>query len=326
MRYKADKKSALQNKSFLLLFFKKEGLSYSRSRQYRSVMKNGITPQLLRREATIGIAAASLLAVAAKSARAATPLAALEQRHGGRLGVFGLDTGTGRTLGQRADERFLMCSTFKAFLAACVLHRADTGQERLDRIVHYGKADLFDYAPVARAHLAEGGLTVKALCEAAVTLSDNTAATLLLKNIGGPPAFTRFMRALGDTTTRLDRTELALNTPSGVLDTTTPRAMALTLRTILLGPSLSETSRTMLENWMVASTTGLHRLREGVPKTWVAGDKTGTGHTETNDIAILRPPRRPPIFVAAFYEAPNGGGEGNEAMLREVGAIVAAWV
>src|SRR5215472_9484291 len=138
-------------------------------------------------------------------------LAEIEGKVGGRVGVFALDSGNGRQLTHRPDERFAMCSTFKWVLAAAILARVERAQFSLDERVSYGPPELLDYAPSTRQHVAEGSMTVGALAEAAVTLSDNTAANLLLAKSGGPAAFTEFVRSLGDSVTRLDRTEPALN-------------------------------------------------------------------------------------------------------------------
>ena len=155
-------------------------------------------------------------------------LAEIEAREGGRLGVFVRDTGTGATIEHRADERFPMCSTFKLLTAAAALKRVDQGAERLDRKIAYGPSDLLDYAPIAKAHVAEGGMTVADLCAAAIDWSDNTAGNLVLQSIGGPAGFTQFARSLGDEVTRLDRNEPTLNEslPGDPRDTTSPRAMA----------------------------------------------------------------------------------------------------
>lgn len=259
-------------------------------------------------------------------ARPEAGLAALEARAGGRLGVVALDTGSGRRLAHRAGERFPMCSTFKVLLAGTVLQRVDRGELRLDLRLPYGKADLLAYAPVTTARLAEGGLAVGELCAAAVEVSDNTAANLLLASVGGPGAVTAFARSLGDPVTRLDRTEPALNEarPGDPRDTTTPEAMVATLRTLLLGPALKPESRARLEGWMAACTTGGTRLRAGLPKDWAVGDKTGSGARGTvNDVAILRPPHRAPILVAAYFTGSRASGKDREAVLAEVGRIVA---
>ena len=254
------------------------------------------------------------------------PFVSLEERHGGRLGVFALDTQAGRLLAHRGDERFLMCSMFKLPLAAAVLARADAGQLKLTDQVSYSAADLPGYAPVTKAHLKQGSLSLEELCAAAVEFSDNGAANLLLASLGGPQALTRFARKQGDAVTRFDRTELSLNFASGDLDTTTPQAFVGLVRTILLGDALKPESRQQLMEWMMACETGKKRLRAGLPQGWRAGDKTGTAGPETNDTAIVFPPSRPPVIVSALYDAPKASDDEREAMLRDVGAIVGQWV
>ncbi|UGB37669.1 class A beta-lactamase [Frateuria soli] len=253
-------------------------------------------------------------------------LAALERRHGGRLGVAILDTGDGRRAAHRGDERFLMCSTFKVLTVAAVLARVDRGHERLERRIVFGPEVLLHYAPVTRLHTGTPGMSVEELCAATLTLSDNTAANLLLAALGGPHAVTAFVRELGDTVTRLDRTEPALNVtrPGDLRDTTSPRAMLETLRHLLLGEALAQPSRARLLAWMRGCLTGADKLRAGLPAGWSAGDKTGSGaQGESNDIAILFPPGRPPLLVTAYYAAPAIDARRRSAVLAEVGGIAA---
>lgn len=254
-------------------------------------------------------------------------LADIERRVGGRLGVAVLDTGSGRRIGHRADERFPMCSTFKLLLAAMVLSRVDAGRESLERVLPYGEADLLDYAPITRAHVHEGGMSVAALCAAAIEYSDNTAANVLLRTIGGPSALTGYLRSLGDPSTRLDRTEPTLNSaiPGDPRDTTTPAAMLEDVRRVVLGDALSGHSRDLLRGWLVANTTGAGKLRAGLPPGWRVGDKTGSGaHGATNDVAVLWPTAKAPVLVAAYLvDTAAPAGERNAA-LADVGRIVAA--
>ncbi|WP_437963407.1 class A beta-lactamase [Sorangium sp. So ce260] len=260
-------------------------------------------------------------------AQAAPALARIEAQLGGRLGVAALDTASGARIGHRAAERFAMCSTFKALLAASLLARVDQGQLTLDRRITYREADLLEHAPVTRARLAEGGLTVEELCAAAVETSDNTAANLLLAQIGGPAGLTAYVRSLGDQVTRLDRDEPALNanTPGDPRDTTTPDAMADTYRVLLVGDrALRAASRARLAAWMVRSKTGLARLRAGLPSDWVVGDKTGTsGNGAANDVAVAWPPSRAPIVIACFVDAPSASPDAWNAAHAEVARIVA---
>lgn len=254
----------------------------------------------------------------------AAQLAALERRHGGRLGVAILDTGSGRRASYRGNERFLMCSTFKLLLAAAVLKRVDDGIEKLDRRIVFGKDVLLDWAPLTRQHVGTPGMTVSELCEAAITQSDNTAANLLIASIGGPMAVTRYARNLGDRFMTLDRIEPALNP----CDTTTPSAMLGDMQKVLLGDALSQTSRERLTHWLLNCKTGLQSLRAGLPSCWKAGDKTGqwdgNGAGANNDIAILWPPRRKPLLVTAYYMNQTTDPVGRKAVLAEVGRIVAA--
>ena len=206
-------------------------------------------------------------------------IAAIEARVGGRLGVAVRDAGSGLSFAYRGAERFPLCSTFKLLLTAAVLLRVDQEHERLSRVIRYGEAQLLEYAPVTRARVAEGGLSIGDLCAAAMTFSDNTAANLLLESIGGPVGLTRYLRSWGDSQTRLDRNEPTLNEalPGDLRDTTTPAAMLGDLETLLLGAALLPSSRDQLAGWLVANTTGHARLRAGFPATWRVGDKTGTG-------------------------------------------------
>lgn len=274
--------------------------------------------------------AGSLLVLPTLAGRAAAQdarahLVDLERRHGGRLGVAILDTQTGRRIEHRAGERFAMCSTFKAVAAALVLARVDRGEERLDRRVTYAKSDLVRWSPVTEKHVGTG-MTMAQICEAAITLSDNTAGNLMLESFDGPAAFTAYARSLGDSVTRLDRIETALNeaTPGDPRDTTSPAAMLGTMNRLLLGEALSGPSREQLIAWLVANKTGDKRIRAALPRDWRVGDKTGTGDNgAANDIAILWPPGRAPILVAAYYAEAKATDEQRNAVLAEVGRIAA---
>jgi beta-lactamase class A len=252
-------------------------------------------------------------------------IAALETRAGGRLGVFVLDTASGLSLGHRSDERFPMCSTFKLLTAAAVLAEVDAGREQLDRKIPYGPADLQDYGPITKAHVGDGAMSVGDLCAAAIDWSDNTAANLLLQALGGPAAFTRYARALGDELTRLDRNEPTLNTAiaGDERDTTTPSAMVRDMQAVLIGDKLSDASRRQLETWLIGDKVGDKRIRAGLPPSWRVGDKTGTGDNGTaNVIGIIRPPGRAPILVASYYTGSSGSADERNAVHKEVGGII----
>jgi beta-lactamase class A len=257
----------------------------------------------------------------------------LEYRHGGRLGVAILDVATGNRMEHRANERFPMCSTFKFLAAAFVLTRVDRGEERLDRRITFTKADLVTraghvtWSPVTETRVGGDGMTIGEVCEAAIALSDNTAANLLLASFGGPAALTTYVRSLGDTITRLDRFEPDLNeaTPGDPRDTTRPGAMLENMRKLVLGNSLSSSSRKHLAAWLVATKTGDKRLRAGFPRGWRVGDKTGTSmNGVANDIAVVWPPNRGPLIATVYFAEARASDEQRDAIIAEVGRIACA--
>jgi beta-lactamase class A len=263
----------------------------------------------------------------ALSEKLRTRLGEIEAGVGGRLGVAILDTGSGLQTGRCVNEAFPMCSTFKFLAAATVLARVDSGQEDLNRRIVFSKSDLQEYSPTTQHHVGGAGMSVSELCEAAITLSDNTAANLLLASFGGPAGLTAFTRSLGDKITRLDRNEPRLNEsiPGDPRDTTTPHAMLADMRKLLLTDRLSASSRAQLLAWLIANKTADKRIRAKLPNDWRVGDKTGSGdHGSTNDIAILWPPGRDPILVTVYLTDTTAEASRRDGAIAEVGLLIAS--
>jgi beta-lactamase class A len=283
---------------------------------------------LTRRSAIASIAAAATnpRALLGQKDDLAATLIALEQKSKGRLGVAILFP-NGERVVHRAGERFPMCSTFKFLAASIVLQRVDQGKEHLDRAIPFTKADLVNYSPATEPHAGES-MTVAELCVAALTLSDNTAANLLLASFGGPPTVTAFARSIGDNMTRLDRNETSLNegTPGDPRDTTTPNAMLGNLQRILFGNVLKAPTRDLLTQWMLANTTGKAKFVVGLPANWKVADKTGSGdHGSNNDIGVLYPSIGKPILVASYLtEATALSNDDRNAIHAEIGRLIAS--
>jgi beta-lactamase class A len=250
-----------------------------------------------------------------------------ERETSGRIGVYAANLKTGKKIVWRGQERFVMCSTFKASLVACTLARVDHGQEHLGRMIAFGPQDLQDfYAPVAKQNLAKGRMSVGEMCEAAVELSDNACANLLLAAVGGPAALTGFWRSIGDSVSRLDHNEPVLNRskPGDPHDTTTPLAMAGNLRRFLLGDVLTAPSRGRLLNWLVACKTGANRLRGGLPTSWQIADKTGNnGADAAGDIAMIWPAPDQPIVVCVYTQGGAPSVARLETAFADIGRAVA---
>lgn len=296
--------------------------------QRRSVLASGVSVAL----ASWGLSgcAFSSRQQTAAAKDFADELALVEAQSQGRLGIYVLDTTTGAEAGYRSDERFPMCSTFKTLLAARVLSLVQKGELSLRRKLYYSPSELVPWSPVTEKRVgADGGMTIQDLCEAAIVVSDNTAANVLLDATGGPVALTAWLVELGDKTTRLDRNEPTLNTAiaGDERDTTTPQAMQATLQKLLLGDVFEGFARALLQQWLVDSRTGDKRLRAGMPADWKIGGKTGSGENGTAcDTLIIWPtPQSGPVLVTAYLTGSKSDAAGRDAALAKAGEAIKRW-
>ncbi|MEV0642307.1 class A beta-lactamase [Streptomyces sp. NPDC050619] len=254
----------------------------------------------------------------------------LEQEHTARLGVFARNMRTGRTVSYRADERFPMASVFKTLAAAAVLRDLDRDGEYLAKRIRYTQESVEEsgYAPVTgKPENIAGGMTVGELCDAALRFSDNTAANLLLRELGGPTAITRFCRSIGDGITRLDRWEPALNSaePWRPTDTTTPHAIGLTYARLTLGDVLAPRDRERLTDWLLRNTTSTEKFRKGLPADWLLADKTGSArYGGSNDVGITWPPDGTPIVLSVLTTQPEEAAPADDPLVAETAGLLAA--
>ncbi|MCQ0002718.1 class A beta-lactamase [Streptomyces sudanensis] len=297
------------------------------------------TEARMNRRAVLAAGAGAALAAAVASgpahaapgrrARVEGRLRALERAHGARLGAFAYDTGTGLTVAHRADELFPMASLFKAVAVAAVLRDLDRDGEVLARRLHYTERYVREsgFSPVTeRPENLANGMTVAELCDATLTRSDNTAGNLLLRELGGPTAVTRFCRSVGDGVTRLDRWEPELNSaePWRTTDTTSPRAIGRTYGRLLLGDVLAAPDRERLTRWMLANKTSNERFRAGLPADWPLADKTGGGgYGSNNDAGVAWPPGRPPVVLAVLTTRFAPDAAADNALVAEAAALLA---
>jgi len=280
-----------------------------------------------RRTLLVMSLAVALAGRAEAAARGASGLKSIHKKIGGRLGVHILDSQSGKRIAFNDDERFAMASTFKLPLVAALLWQVDKGAFPLTHALPVDRKDLLTNSPVIEQALAEGatGMTVRDLCNAAISYGDNAATKILLEGIGGPTALTAFARSIGDEVTRFDRSEPDLNSnlPGDERDTTTPHAMVESMLKIFTQDVLSLGSRALLIDWMIAARTGLDRVRKGLPRGWQSGDKTGTGQNGAiNDLVITWPPERRPVIAAVYMSESKLSLQELNAAHAEVGALI----
>ncbi|MFZ5780933.1 MAG: class A beta-lactamase [Pseudomonadota bacterium] len=248
---------------------------------------------------------------------------AAEATLGAKVGLAVHDTGSGRTWLHNADERFPMASTFKALACAALL---DAGPERLATSTTIAADDLQSYAPVTKTMVGRR-VPASELCAITLRTSDNTAANKVLEILGGPARVTSFLRSIGDGTTRLDRMEPDLNEgrPGDPRDTTTPRAMADTMRKLLLGTALEKAAQRRLTQWLLDNEVGGPLLRAGLPSDWRIADRTGAGGFGTRGVvAVMWPPRRAPLVAAIYVTGTRASMEARNAAIAAIGRAIAA--
>ncbi|MFH8569309.1 class A beta-lactamase [Streptomyces sp. NPDC017993] len=248
----------------------------------------------------------------------------LERKFDARLGVYAVDTATGREVAYNDGERFAYASTFKALAAGAVLRKYSLNG--MDRVIKYSKDDLVANSPVTEKHVGTG-LSLGELCDAAVRFSDNTAANLLFDQLGRPKGLDAELEKIGDHVTRMERPEPQLNewAPGSTRDTSTPRALVKDLRAYAVGDVLRKGERAQLTKWLKTNTTGAELIRAGVPKGWVVGDKTGMGGTygTRNDIAVVWPPGAAPIVMAILTNRSKEDGDYDNKLIAEAASVVA---
>ncbi len=273
-------------------------------------------------------AAGFFVACAAAQSRAADdPIQqaaqAAERTLQARVGYAVVDTGSGRSWRQRADERFPMASTAKALVCGALLAR---GEAAMTQPVRIEQADILSYAPDTRDKVGQQ-VAAAELCRMTLHSSDNTAVNLVLEVLGGPPTVTRYLRQIGDPVTRLDRDEPTMNegTPGDPRDTTTPDAMARTLQALVLGDALDAAGSRQLRDWLLGNQVGGPLLRAGVPADWQVADRTGNGgHGTRGIVAVMWPPGQAPVVAAIYITETGASLEARNAAIADIGRAIAA--
>lgn len=247
----------------------------------------------------------------------------VENQLDARVGLAMTDTGSDFSWSHRADERFLMNSTMKVPLCGAVLAQVDAGKMSLSDELPVHQDDILSYAPVTKEHIGQS-MTLDELCYAALDMSDNTATNLLIRHLGGPEAVTQFLRRIGDSVTRSDRYETALNTwePGDPRDTTKPVVMIDTLQKLLLGDALTTGSRDQLVAWMSHGGVTQALLRDDAPASWKIADKSGSGDHNRNIVALITPDDGNPRIVTIYISDTDADFKTRNAALKELGAAV----
>lgn len=230
------------------------------------------------------------------------------------LGVGLMNLESGETYLFEGQRRFPMQSVFKMLLGAAALAEVDARRLSLDETVSLSDLDLSpQHSPIALEWPGRRDYTIGDLLAAAVTESDNTAADVLMKRIGGPGAVTAWLAAKRIRDLRVDRYERELqpaiyDMPSfrpawrtdeayeaarqavpapkrmaamraymaDPRDTATPSGMLQFLQSLDRGGLLSQASTRRLVVLMSQTARAGKRIRAGLPASAVLAHKPGT--------------------------------------------------
>ena len=284
----------------------------------------GLTTCILIATQALALTFAMVTTTRAQAGPLQRAISDIELLHDARIGVAILDVESGGEWLHRGDERFAMASTFKALLCGLVLLRVDNGQLSLDQRVSFSKQDIIRYSPAIRLRVGSS-ITISELCEATLRVSDNTAANLLLQELGGPAEFSEMLRRIGDPITRLDRWEPALNeaAPNDPRDTTTPFAMAHSLRELLYGNVLSSSRQEQLAAWMHDNMVSDALLRSVLPDGWMIGDRSGAGGNGTRGIvSYLITDRQRHYIVVIYLTEVSFNLDAQNEVIAEIGRLI----
>lgn len=227
-------------------------------------------------------------------------LKTLEHKLDGEIGLYAIDTNSGKIISYRGNQTFPFESTFKLMGVAALLHY-NQSKPVLQKRLFIKPEQLVMWHPISGLYINQK-VSLQTLAEGAISYSDNTAINMIIRELGGLDKINHFARMVGNNTFNLKHYEVNLNSnPNNNEDSSTPKDMALSLQNILLGNVLSEHNKQLLFQWMRNNTTGYGRIRAGVPLGWAVADKTGSGsYGVANDIGLVWSPSCKPIILSIY--------------------------
>lgn len=243
----------------------------------------------------------------------------IEKDNNTTVGVYGINTENGKKVQHNANERFAFASTFKAIASGVLLN--NYSEKDLNKKITINEADIVEYSPVTENYIGKQ-MTLKDLIKASMLQSDNTANNKIMEELGGVKAFKHELKQLGDNISNPQRLEPELNLydPNSTADTTTPRAAAQTLNTILTSDQISDGNLDLLKQVMIENETGDSLIKAGVPDNYIVGDKSGQGLTYAtrNDLAFIYPNKhKKPIILAIYTKQDDKDGQPDDKVIAD---------
>jgi beta-lactamase class A len=223
-----------------------------------------------------------------------------------------------------------MQSTFKAPLALTALHLVERGKLSLDDPVRFLASDRIlpsTYSPLLDEYPAAGvDIPLRRLLELAVSASDNVAADIVLRIIGGPEMVGRYIQECGIEGFHIEDNEQGLHRDAAAQyrNWFEPAGAVQFLRLVSDHPPITGEHASLLLGWMRDSTRGNQRIKGQLPAGTVVMQKPGTSGTDhgvtaaTNDIGLIILPDGRRLAIAIFITDSTAGGAARESVIARI--------
>jgi beta-lactamase class A len=238
-------------------------------------------------------------------------IAQLARASSGKVGVSIRLLETSDTVSYHDRQPYVLQSVFKLAIAMAVLHEVDRGKLQLEQSLFITKADLPEtYSPL-RDKYPEGNVhvTIRQLLTYMVTVSDNDACDILLKQLGGPRKLTAYVHHLGvkKMVVKASEAQMAAAWQVQYTNWSYPLAQLELLNRVYQQTALSPTSNALLWQLLLDTSVGAKRLKGLLPAGTAVAHRTGTSATNaqglspgTNDVGIIMLPNGQHLAIAVF--------------------------
>lgn len=243
----------------------------------------------------------------------------IENEYNTKVGIYGINTENGKAYQHNADERFTFASTYKAIASGILLNKVAPSE--LNKKVEINESEIVANSPVTEQYIGKT-MSLKALIKASMLQSDNTANNKIMQELGGINGLKHELVQLGDDVSEPQRLEPELNyfDPNSKADTTTPRAAAQTLNSILTSNEMNESNLSLLKQTMIENKTGDTLIKAGMPNSYTVGDKSGQALTYAtrNDLAFIYPKGQDkPIILAIYSKQDQKDAKPNDKVISD---------
>ena len=223
-----------------------------------------------------------------------------------------------------------MQSVFKLPAAVTALHLVEEGKFSLDGTMRFLPSDRIlphTHSPLQdKYRYGNVDVLLRELLRLEISESDNVAADIVLRTIGGPAIVNEYIRSLGVQGFHLEDDEKGLARDGAVQyrNWFEPAGAVQLLRRISDDSPLTAEHTRMLLQWMQDATTGSGRIKGELPTATIVMHKTGTSETRdgvafaTNDVGLVTLPDGRRLAIAIFVTDSKADDNTRDAAIARI--------